>query len=100
MNEFEAAGVHVTFGYFKRSIIPEGVVLEQHSHKYDHYSVLTAGEVLVEVDGKMSFHKAPAEIMIKAGAKHRVRAMTQVVWYCNHDIQHIPADLIDQALIE
>lgn len=99
MDEFQSAGVEVTFGYFKRSFIPAGVILDQHSHKHDHLSVLAQGRVTVEVDGRVVHYVAPAEILIKSGEVHRVTAHTDVIWYCNHDINTIPHELIDKSLI-
>jgi mannose-6-phosphate isomerase-like protein (cupin superfamily) len=101
---FAAAGIEVLhhFGpgfYVKECHIPGEQILEQHVHKFDHLSWLSAGSVVVEVDGKESLHQAPAMIEIPAGKQHTVRSLTDVVWLCMHATDETDANKIDESLV-
>lgn len=55
-----------------------------HKHNFDHASLLTKGEVLVEVDGfEPKVFTAPTFIVIKKEHAHTFTSMSDVVnWYC------------------
>lgn len=67
-------------------IAKAGTIIPQHSHKYDHISMLATGSVRVWADGKLvGDHVAPAGIDIKAGVKHAFLALEdKTVIYCVH----------------
>lgn len=64
--------------------IRAGCILVQHKHKYDHLSILAAGTIILDVNGKQSTLVAPQCLTIKAGVHHGVMAVTDAVWYCIH----------------
>lgn len=70
--------------YAKETHIPAGVELTQHRHKFSHLSVLASGTATVSVGDGASVYEAPACINIPAGVAHKVRAWTDVVWFCIH----------------
>lgn len=82
--------------YIKRTFIPVGVKLTQHSHKYDHLSVLAQGTVVVSINGRGRSVVAPAIVTIEAGKKHDVMAITDAVWLCIHATDEIDPNVIDQ----
>jgi quercetin dioxygenase-like cupin family protein len=75
--------------FVKQMAIPRaGTIIPQHSHKYDHLSMLARGSVRVWRDGadKGVFH-APTGITIPAGCKHTFRSLEDnTVLYCVHRI--------------
>lgn len=85
--------------YAKEMHVNAGLVIAQHKHKFDHLSLLVAGDVEIEVDGVRSRHSAPACITITAGKHHGVKALTDVIWYCIHSTDCVDAAEIDEALI-
>lgn len=70
--------------YAKETIVPAGGLLVQHSHLYDHLSILAKGSVELVVDGERRTIHAPACITIQAGKHHGIKSLTDVVWYCIH----------------
>lgn len=71
--------------YAKRIEIPAGGVALQHSHHYDHISILASGQAYVTVDDSMTLYTGPAEIVIKKGKNHAIEALNDIVWYCIHN---------------
>ena len=63
-------------------------VIPQHSHRFDHVSVLVRGSVRVMADGEhLGDFTAPRGITIKAGVKHLFQTMTDdTIVLCVHDI--------------
>jgi quercetin dioxygenase-like cupin family protein len=86
--------------YAKKSRIPAGHVLVQHSHKHDHLSILASGSVEVVVDGKTSVINAPACFTIEANKHHGVKILTDAVWYCIHATDCTDENEIDDTLIQ
>ena len=85
---YEAGGSCV-----KETRIPAGRKLVQHSHSYDHLSILASGSVEVRLsnvdglellEGDAITFVAPKCITIQAGLIHSVTAITDAVWYCVH----------------
>lgn len=101
-DDLKAAGVEVAhhFMYGKETHIPAGKVLQQHKHKYDHFSLLMKGRAMVECDGKRDMHNAPTVIFIKAGVVHTVTAVKDVEWWCMHETDERDIAKIDESLIE
>ena len=85
--------------YAKESTIPAGKWLVQHTHKYDHLSILASGSVDLVVDGITKRVDAPACLTIKAGMHHGIRSITDVVWYCIHATDCMDQDEIDDVII-
>jgi hypothetical protein len=67
-------GAAILYGgvWVKPTIMPDaGMVVPQHSHRYDHVSFLATGSVRVWQDGEMTGeYQAPASICIPALKKH------------------------------
>jgi mannose-6-phosphate isomerase-like protein (cupin superfamily) len=73
--------------------------LVQHTHKFDHLSVLAKGSVELIVDGDSTVMHAPACITVKAGKHHGIRSLTDVVWYCIHATDCTDEDEIDDMIV-
>jgi len=65
-----------------------GTYVPQHSHKYDHTSMLAVGSLRAWKDGALlGDFKAPVPISIKAGCKHTFMSLEpNTVVYCIHNI--------------
>ncbi|MFT4068921.1 hypothetical protein [Paraburkholderia sp.] len=74
--------------------------VQTHEHIYDHFGILGAGSVIVELEGEMSVHHGPCVIEIKAGNKHKIRALTDIVWFCVHATDVADPEKIDEVLIK
>ena len=93
---------HFAGGVYAKEItlltIEEG--MNQHEHTFDHLSILTQGQVVVDVDGNKTLHTAPAVLTIKAGQRHKIiPTQTPVTWFCIHATEVADADLVDDSLI-
>jgi hypothetical protein len=68
-----------------------------HFHHFDHVSLLTQGEVLVEVDGREpKKFVAPTFIVIKKDFRHKFTAITNdVIWYCVFALRDIDGNVTD-----
>lgn len=86
--------------YAKETIIPAGVMLKQHSHTYDHLSILASGKAAVFDGESVKEYTGPACITIKAGIPHSVLAATDLVWFCIHATEECDPEHIDHALIQ
>lgn len=75
--------------YIMHIVIPKAQSLvPQHSHVYDHTTMVAKGKVKVWEDGKFMGDKvAPASIFIKAGAKHSFLTLEDnTILYCIHNV--------------
>lgn len=86
--------------YAKETHIPADFMLTQHTHQFDHLSILASGSVLVTVGGVSKRVDAPACLTIAAGKAHSVSALTKVVWYCIHATEEADPERVDHVLIE
>ena len=94
--------IHHHFGggvYAKETIIPAGKWLVQHTHKFDHLSILAKGSIELIVDGETSVVHAPACLTIAAGKHHGVKSLTDVIWYCIHATDCTDEDKVDEVII-
>lgn len=85
--------------YAKEVVIPKGVLLKQHSHDYEHMSVLCKGSVLVRGAGWVESYSAPAVLKMAAGIEHEVTASEDSVWLCIHAAEETDPSKIDEVLI-
>lgn len=85
--------------YAKETFIPAGKWLVQHTHKFDHLSVLAQGSIELIVDGHVSVVNAPACLTIAAGKHHGVKSLTDVIWYCIHATECTDEDEVDDVII-
>jgi hypothetical protein len=75
--------------FIKEMHVPRaGTVIPQHSHKYDHTSMLALGAVRVWEDGElMGDFNSPAGILIKAGVKPTFLSLVdETIVYCIHNL--------------
>jgi quercetin dioxygenase-like cupin family protein len=75
--------------FIKQMVVPDrGTVVPQHSHEYDHTSMLAKGSVKVWGDGKyLGVFVSPAGIEIKAGVKHSFLTLEDdTIIYCIHNV--------------
>jgi quercetin dioxygenase-like cupin family protein len=70
--------------YAREQTLAEGHEVEKHEHDYDHLSYLCAGRALLDVDGELQYLTGPCAILIAAGKKHRIQALTDITWLCIH----------------
>jgi quercetin dioxygenase-like cupin family protein len=70
------------------AIAKAGTLIPQHSHRYDHSSLVAAGAVRLWQDGVLvGDFTAPAGILIAAGRKHLFMALADAtVVYCIHNL--------------
>lgn len=68
-----------------------GSLVPQHSHEYDHLTLLATGRVRVLEAGVVTGeYSAPAGIVIKAGVKHLFETLTDnVTIYCIHNVARL-----------
>ena len=83
--------IYTTDGLFvKQMYIAEaGTFIPQHSHAYEHLSMLAVGSVRLWKDGELvgDFH-APCGITIEAEAKHLFQSIEPgTMIYCIHNIE-------------
>jgi quercetin dioxygenase-like cupin family protein len=82
--------IHMADGIFiKQMIIANpGTLIPQHSHRYDHTSMVAVGAVRVWQDGvEIGDFRAPAGLLIRAGAKHLFMALEAgTILYCIHNL--------------
>lgn len=86
--------------YIREMQLAAGGQVKTHKHNYDHFGVLGAGRVIVELDGDMTVHDGPCVIEIKAGKNHGIQAVTDIVWFCVHATDVADLDKIDEVLIQ
>ena len=88
--EIETTEIKMVDGVFVKSMLVHraGREIGQHSHAYDHLSMLAVGEVNLYGDGEFLGHfVAPSGITIRAGVKHRFETLTDgVLIYCIHNV--------------
>lgn len=86
--------------YAKETRLHKDEVFTQHKHNHDHISILASGCVAVEVDGQTEIYGAPACILIKAGAHHKVVGMMDSTWFCIHATDETDPKRVDQSVME
>lgn len=75
--------------FIKQMFLPKsGMVVPQHAHAFDHYTLLASGSMQVWADGvKHGDYVAPSSIFIKAGIKHLlISRQDNTVAYCIHNL--------------
>lgn len=81
---------HTVDGVFIKQmyIAKAGTLIPQHSHAWDHTSMLATGWVWVWADGvSLGEFKAPAAITIKAGVRHTFQSLAHdTMIYCIHNL--------------
>lgn len=80
-------------------VLAQGQVVT-HRHRYEHYSILAQGEAVVEIEGDKQVLVGPVVISIPAHAHHRIKAITDISWFCIHGTDEDDESKIDEVLIE
>jgi quercetin dioxygenase-like cupin family protein len=92
---------HFSAGVYVREMtLAKDHEVTTHKHAYDHFGLLGAGSAVIEVDGELTVHHAPAVIEIKAGKAHRIQALTDITWFCIHATDAADPEQIDEVLIK
>lgn len=65
----------------------KNTIIPQHSHEYDHATLVTSGSVIVwAADENLGEFKAPAMVEIKANVKHAFKTLEDnTSLYCIHN---------------
>ena len=92
--------IRMADGVFTKSMVVRraGTVIPQHSHRFDHVSVLVRGAVRVVTDDEdLGEFTAPCGILIRAGVKHLFKTITDdTIVLCVHDIGTAEGVKIDE----
>lgn len=103
MSEIEVISHNFIGGvYCKTMRIPTGHVVVTHKHNYDHMSILSQGVVVVDADGDLTVHTAPAVVEIKAGVNHSIQPVDgfgDAIWQCIHATNETDETKVDEVLI-
>jgi quercetin dioxygenase-like cupin family protein len=64
-----------------------GIMIAQHSHSFDHYTMVAYGSIRVWKNGKLiGDFKAPEGVLIEAYSKHKIMSLEDnTVGYCLHN---------------
>jgi quercetin dioxygenase-like cupin family protein len=67
-----------------------GTFIPQHSHCYDHTTMVATGRVAVWVDGEpLGNFTAPAALLMRSGTKHLFETLEDnTTLYCIHNLSH------------
>jgi quercetin dioxygenase-like cupin family protein len=94
----DAQRLHGAGIYIIQTLLQPGAEVVQHVHKYDHLSVIPrTGRVELTVEGEKRILIGPCAVVIEAGKKHSVRALTPVLWQCIH---RVDGEVTDEAATE
>lgn len=91
-DELQPYGVELKMAdgvFIKQMAVPKaGTVIPQHSHTYDHTSMLAVGAVRAWADDKfLGEFAAPTGLTIKANTKHRFETLVDnTIIYCIHNV--------------
>ena len=88
--------------YVKQVRMYPGWTVIQHAHKYDHLAIIPGeGRAVLTVDGHSQRLQGPCAVVIGAGKKHSVMALSSLLWQCVHrvDPNEKDAEKIDRELI-
>lgn len=94
---FLGAGVYVLQVRMRR-----GWEVEQHVHEYDHLAVIPSeGRAELTVDGETRKLTGPCSVVIPAGKRHSVKALTDLIWQCVHRVDTSQTDVrkIQEGLV-
>lgn len=88
--------IHIADGVFVKQLHfrHAGEAAEQHSHDYDHITMVAHGSVGLWTGPErtyMGVYTAPTGIPIRAGQVHAFKSMEEnTVLYCIHNVEHHP----------
>lgn len=70
--------------YMREQKLDAGGKVEKHEHPYDHLSFLCSGSAIVSVDDDIQYMEGPCALEVKAGKRHQIQAITDIIWLCIH----------------
>lgn len=92
--------IHIADDVFVKQMLIKraGTLIPQHSHKYEHLSMLATGSVRVWKDDQLlGDFVAPTGIMIAAHAKHMFLSLEpDTIVYCIHNVTRADAIEVEQ----
>lgn len=73
--------------FIKQMIAKEGTWIEQHTHTYDHTTMVATGTVRLWIDDTWAGdYEGPKPVHIAGGKKHSFLALTDAILFCVHRI--------------
>jgi quercetin dioxygenase-like cupin family protein len=70
--------------YMREQSLKADHEVDKHEHPYDHLSFLCSGSAIVSIGDDIQYLEGPVAIEVKAGVKHHIQAITDIVWLCIH----------------
>ena len=73
-----------------------------HKHKFDHVTLLSKGEIEVEVEGyKPKIFKAPTFVVVRKEHNHKITALTDdVLYYCVFAVRDLDGKPVDEIIAD
>jgi len=105
MRQPDSVEIKMCDGIFVKSMMihAKGTVVPQHSHTYDHLSMLARGAVRIWKDGVLwGDFEAPTGIRIDAHTKHKFLSLEDdTLIYCIHNIRDAEqVDIFEENQLE
>jgi quercetin dioxygenase-like cupin family protein len=97
-DEFHSDGI-----FIKQMVIPDaGIFVPQHSHVYDHTTMVAKGLVKVWVgEQELGLFEAPSAIFIKAHQKHTFLSLkSDCILYCIHKDRGNGAEVFEEHSLQ
>ena len=97
MRKTDALGYYGNIWIRQNLLEKAGEFYHGHTHDFDHVSLLSSGEVCVEIKGRPpKTFKAPTFIVIKRDLEHKFTAVSDnVVWFCIHALRDLDGEVIE-----
>ncbi len=73
--------------FVKKMALPAGGISIAHAHAYDHVSSLSRGRALLIAGNEEKLLQPGDCIVIKAGVKHAIKALDDIIWLCIHNVE-------------
>ena len=101
LDDFFNTKHHFSSGvYIKEMNLKKDHYVCTHVHNYDHFGLLGSGKVSVELNDEKTEYIGPCVIEIKAGIKHKITALENIVWFCIHATEITDPEKVDHVLIK
>lgn len=86
--------------YAKEMHVPQGFLIQKHTHSFNHLSILAKGKVAVIKGEETVVIEAPACLEIEKHVIHGISAITDCVWFCIHATDEKDVSKVDEVLIK
>jgi|TARA_B100000902_G_C26801853_1_gene664852 hypothetical protein len=98
----------IELGFFGNIWVRQNVMEEAgesfpgHKHKFDHVTLLSKGEIEVEVEGyEPKIFKAPTFVVIRKEHNHKITALTDdVLYYCVFAVRDLDGEPVDEIIAD